>query len=353
MSIGERIKSARMRAGLNLRDLAEKVGISAQAISKYERDMDVPGSSILIKLAKALAVRVETLLRPQSVSLSQPSYRSHRSKLLVRDQETIHAQILDWLERYMAIEEIMGVQMEFQMPKIHRRVKTLDEIEQVVLDLRMVWQIGLDPIENMVEILETQGIKVGIIPGADHFDALTLMANDAIPVIVVKDGMPGDRQRLSIAHELGHLILDVAEGLNEEKAAYRFAGAFLAPAASVRQELGEQRRRLDPYELHLLKHKYGMSMQALIYRAQVLHILTETDAAIMFRQFSAKGWKQQEPGDPYPVETTERLERLVVRGLVEEMISEPRAAELLGKSLSEFSKQASRQHHGLPLPIYH
>ena len=96
MSIGERITSARMRAGLNLRDLAENVGVSAQAISKYERDMDVPGSSILIKLAKALAVRVETLLRPQSVSLSQPSYRSHRSKHLDRDQETIHAQVRDW-----------------------------------------------------------------------------------------------------------------------------------------------------------------------------------------------------------------------------------------------------------------
>ena len=190
MSIGERIKSARVRAGLNLRDLAEKVGVSAQAISKYERNMDVPGSSVLIKLAKALAVRVETLLRPQSVSLSQPSYRSHRSKLLVRDQETIHAQVLDWLERYMAIEEIMGVQMEFQMPEINRKVKTLDEIEQVALDLRMAWKIGLDPIENMVEILEAQGIKVGIIPGVDHFDALTLMANDAIPVIVVKMECP-------------------------------------------------------------------------------------------------------------------------------------------------------------------
>ena len=138
MSIGERIKSARMRAGLNLRDLAENVGVSAQAISKYERNLDVPGSSVLIKLAKALAVRVETLLRPQSVSLSQPSYRSHRSKLLVRDQETIHAQVLDWLERYMAIEEIMGVQMEFQMPNIHRKVKTLDEIEQVALDRKSV-----------------------------------------------------------------------------------------------------------------------------------------------------------------------------------------------------------------------
>lgn len=353
MSIGERIKSARKRVGLNLRELAEKVGVSAQAISKYERDMDVPGSSILIKLARSLDVRVEYFLRPHSIFLSQPSYRSYRSKLRSQDEEAIHAQVLEWLERYIGIETIMDVQAEFHMPEIDRSIKTQDDIEQVALNLRKIWQIGLDPIENLVEILETQGIKVGIIQGADNFDALTLVANENIPVIVVKDGVPGDRQRLSIAHELGHLILELPDGMDEEKAAYRFAGAFLVPEPSVRRELGDRRKRLDLYELHLLKHKYGMSMQAWIYRAQDLGILNKTDVAAIYRQFNASGWKHQEPGDPYPAEKTDRLERLVVRALAEEVVSETRAAELLGKPLAEFWKQASKQHDGLPLPIYH
>lgn len=353
MSIGERIKSARKRVGLNLRELAEKVGVSAQAISKYERDMDVPGSSILIKLARSLGVRVEYFLRPHSIFLSQPSYRSYRSKLRSQNEEAIHAQVLEWLERYIGIETIMDVQAEFHMPEIDRNIKTQDDIEQVALNLRRIWQIGLDPIENLVEILETQGIKVGIIQGADNFDALTLMANENIPVIVVKDGVPGDRQRLSIAHELGHLILELPDGMDEEKAAYRFAGAFLVPEPSARRELGDRRKRLDLYELHLLKHKYGMSMQAWIYRAQDLGILTKTDVAAMYRRFNASGWKHQEPGDPYPAEKTDRLERLVVRALAEEVISETRAAELLGKSLAEFWKQASKQHDSLPLPLYH
>lgn len=352
MSIGERIKSVRRRAGLNLRELAEKVGVSAQAISKYERDMDVPGSSILIKLARALGVRVENLLRSQSISLSQPSYRSYRSKLRVRDAEIIHAQVLEWLERYIGIEEIMDVQAEFHTPEINRRIKTMNDIEQVALNLRKSWQIGLDPIENLVEILEGQGIKVGMIEGADSFDALTLMANESIPVIVVKDDVPGDRQRLSIAHELGHLILKLPNGMDEEKAAYRFAGAFLVPEPSARRELGDKRRQLSLFELHLLKHKYGMSMQAWIHRAQDLNILAEEDAAAMYRQFNANGWRHQEPGDPYPTEKTDRLERLVIRALTEDVISDARAAELLGKPLMEFWKQASRQHDGLPLPVY-
>ncbi len=64
MNIGKRLKSIRLQAGLSQRDLAEKVGISARAISKYERGLDSPGSAVLIRLAKAFGVRVEYFLRP-------------------------------------------------------------------------------------------------------------------------------------------------------------------------------------------------------------------------------------------------------------------------------------------------
>jgi Zn-dependent peptidase ImmA (M78 family) len=253
----------------------------------------------------------------------------------------------------LGVEEIIGLQTQFRMPEIERRFQSLEDIEKVALELRKFWQIGLDPIENLVEIIETQGIKVGIVQGADHFDALTLMANGTIPVIVVKDGLPGDRQRLSIAHELGHLILELPEGIDEEKAAFRFAGAFLVPEPAARRELGDRRQRLDYYELHMLKHKYGMSMQAWIHRANDLNILSSAGASSMYRRFSMSGWKQQEPGDTYPSEKTDRLERLVMRTLTEELISEARAEELLGTSLKDFWKQVRKQHDGLPLPIYH
>ena len=67
MSIGKQLKSARLQAGLSQRDLAEKVGISAQVISKYERGLDTPGSAVLIRLAKAFGVRVEYFFRPSEI----------------------------------------------------------------------------------------------------------------------------------------------------------------------------------------------------------------------------------------------------------------------------------------------
>lgn len=354
MNIGERLKGARLRAGLNLRDLAKQAGVSAQAVSKYERGMDTPGSSVLIRLSQALKVRVEYLMRPVNITLSQPNFR-RRVGLSQKDQRTIKSQIQDWLERYLSIEAIVASQNEYKMPEINRQVSKIEDVEKAVLALRECWNLGLDPIDDLVEMLEGRGIKVGIVPGADDFDALTLYANETMPIIVVKDGVPGDRQRFSIAHELGHIILEIPQKWEDdqaEKAAYRFAGAFLAPAPAVKQELGEKRQKLDLYELHLLKHKYGMSMQAWIHRAHDLGIITETIAVGMYKRFRANNWYREEPGDPYPPEKLNRLERLVMRAMVEDVISESRAAELLGTPLPEFWRQASAQHEGFPLPAY-
>jgi transcriptional regulator with XRE-family HTH domain len=65
--IGERIKIARRAAGLSQRALAKAVGVSAMAISKYERELDTPGSDVLLRLAQALGVKTEYFLRPTTV----------------------------------------------------------------------------------------------------------------------------------------------------------------------------------------------------------------------------------------------------------------------------------------------
>jgi Zn-dependent peptidase ImmA (M78 family) len=349
--IGERIKVARQRSGLNLRKLAEKVGVSAQAISKYERGLDVPSSAVLIKLAHALGVRVEYFLRPITVSFSKPAYRCFSSKLKEKEKEKIPAQVQDWLERYLLIEELVSSQREFQFPNIPRLVGRLEDVEQVALALREFWKLGLGPIERLAETLEDHGIKVGLIKSVGDFDSLMLWANKRIPVIFVKDDIPGDRQRLSMAHELGHLILEMPSEWNEkqiEKAAFRFAGAFLVPAQTVREELGEKRQRLDLHELQLLKQKYGLSMQAWIYRAKELGILPEARARALFKDFKAKGRYRKEPGDPYPPEKLDRLERMVSKALAEDLISDARAAEILGMSPSQLWMQPNWQHEPIP-----
>jgi len=350
MAVGERLKMARHMMGMSQRALAKQTDVSATAISKYERDVMTPSSDVLIQLARALGVPVSFFLRPVTAELTAPAFR-RRSGLGKKEQKAILAKTQAWLERYLDVESFFPDGPAFEMPAIDHQVAAMEDIERVALQLREVWDLGLDPIDNLTEVLESHGIKVGVIEGADDFDALTLGANESDPVMVVKDGMPGDRQRLSLAHELGHLVLEPVGDLDEEKAAYRFAGAFLIPRSMALYELGENRRNLDLHELHLLKHKYGVSMQAWIYRARDLDIISEHTARQLWIRFRSEGWYEQEPGDQILPETPGRLKRLVLRALAEDVISESRAAELLGKPLKQFWEEEATQHEGFPTPV--
>jgi Zn-dependent peptidase ImmA (M78 family) len=163
--------------------------------------------------------------------------------------------------------------------------------------------------------------------------------------------MPGDQQRFCLAHELGHLMLEPVKNLDSEKVANRFAGAFLVPRPSAEFELGIKRQAISLYELHLLKHKYGLSMQGWIHRAKDLGILSEADATQMFKQFRQRNWYQEEPGDALPPEEPQRFTRLVMHALSEDIIGESRAAELLNVSVSLFIAGEVEEHGGLPINI--
>jgi Zn-dependent peptidase ImmA (M78 family) len=154
----------------------------------------------------------------------------------------------------------------------------------------------------------------------------------------VGQGWPGDRQRFTLAHELGHLVIKdrLAKDLGDEIAANRFAGAFLVPASEVIKELGNRRSRLEPVELCVLKSAYGLSMQGWLHRAVDLGVLSKSAYASMCKLFAMRGWRKQEPGDQYPAEKPKLFMQLVFHAYAEELIGESKAAELLGESLSGF-----------------
>jgi Zn-dependent peptidase ImmA (M78 family) len=344
---------ARVRAGLSLRALAQRVEVSPMAISKYERGLVVPGSAMLVKMANALQVKPDYFFRSTKVTLSSPEYRRKQS-LSAKSRQMIMGEVQDWLERYMEVESLFFEEPPaFKMPEgFPRRISSIPEAEAVAEALRRSWGLGEDPIENLAEVLEEQNLKVGLVEGGEGFDALTLWSDHAWPVIAIKRGLPGDRQRLNLAHELGHNLMEHDETVNPEKAAFRFAGALLVPAKAAKWELGSIRRHLDYLELHSLKHKYGMSMQAWIYRARNLNIINEYVAARHFQDFRQRGWRLQEPWNQLPPEEPGRMKRLVMQALAENLISRSRAGELLGKPLAEFWKEEAEKHGGFPETPY-
>lgn len=355
MAIGPRIQQARRMRGFSLRELGGRADLSAQAVSKYERGLDIPSSGSLLRLSRALELPVEFFLRPRRVLEIRPDYRK-RGSLPNQQVLALEARILDWLDRYLEIEEIRtldGGDFAFP-PSFPREAATPAEVEAAALDLREAWRLGWDPIENLTELLEDKGIRVGLVEAEERFDACTFSAEvdgRTLPVIASRRDLPGDRQRFSLAHELGHLMLRPCGGLEAEAAANRFAGAFIVPEPAARFELGDRRSTFDLYELHLLKHKFGLSMQGWVYRAKDLGILPEARAVSLFRRFRVSGWHRTEPGDSYPSEHPTRFERLVMQALAEDLVSEKRAAELLGQPLRQFLTNVSREHDGLPVAL--
>jgi Zn-dependent peptidase ImmA (M78 family) len=180
-----------------------------------------------------------------------------------------------------------------------------------------------------------------MLEGEREFDGLSCWANQKVPVVVVKKDQPTDRLRFSLAHELGHLLMGLPKSIHPEKAAHRFAGAFLVPEEAVRLELGDLRHRLSLYELRTLREKYGMSVQAWIYRARDLAIVSESYVFNLFKLLRSFGVDKKEFGDPLLPEKPTRFERLVIQAVEEGLISVARSAELLDVSLNDIRKKTT------------
>jgi len=310
-------------------------------IGKYEGDATVPSSDVLLKLAETFGVRVEFFFRQRDARLTGVEYRK-ASRLGRKSLDRIEGNVREQVERFLSLEDYLPARpiTPFALPEtLPLAISTLGDIEDLVLGLREGWGLGNDPIPVVTDMLEERGMLVVQCPAGpeDKFDGLAAEV-DGIPVIVVGRDWPGDRQRFTLAHEFGHVVLRgrLADGLDEEAAANRFAGAFLAPAPEVIKELGPRRTRLEPRELCVLKQTYGLSMGAWLFRARDVGVLDQPSYVAAVKQFRIKGWHRREPCEPYPPERPQLFEQMVFHALAEDYITESKAAELFGLPLMDF-----------------
>ena len=339
---GERLRLARKRSGLSLRALSDALGkrVSAQAIGKYERNEMMPGSDVLDQLANALDVSPQFLMSDQVLELCDIEFRK-RSGTTARERAAVEAAVIEQLQRYRAIERILQqASPERRIPRLRRRfLRCLEEAEFLAMELRKGWRLGVDPIANMTELLEAQGIKVLLIELPDNVSGLTCSVkqshdNVRLSVIVVNARHTLERRRLTLAHELGHQVFDPDSPVDHEKAATEFAGAFLVPRAHLESEIGAHRNALSYDELVQFKRRYGVSAAALLVRLNRYGIIDDQTLAYTF-QTSARRWRVDEPEPVEPVELRGRMERprrfqrLCYRALAEGYISPSKAMELL------------------------
>ena len=155
------------------------------------------------------------------------------------DRARVEAAVIDSLQRYFAIEEILsGDSGTSKAPRLGSRWLEREEDSEVLAqNLRQKWQLGVDPIPNMTALLEDRGIKVLMMPLPDRVSGLTCFVYRSqqkirIPVIVVNAQVSQERRRFTLARELAHQLIDKTSPVDREKASDIFAGAFLMPKES-------------------------------------------------------------------------------------------------------------------------
>lgn len=336
----DRLKTMRLARGLSMEDLAQAIGglVSKQAISKYEKGLDVPRPTVLRALAKALGVTPMGLAATSgSLQVQFLGWRK-KSSLSEHKQEALLASVTELLEKRFSLQQQIAPAARVKLTPQSIPVAAPEDAEDAAFQLRKEWHLGREPVGDLTGVLEERLIHVLLVGAPDGFDGIPACGRDAsgtlrLAAIVLRRDVPGGRQRLSIAHELGHLALQVAPGVDEEKAAYRFAGAFLAPADAVRNDVGVRRSSVSLPELLALKRKYALSMQALLRRFLDLEIITPSYYTEWCRSISSRGWRLQEP-DPLPTEEPRWLERSVWRALGEGLIDTVQAENYLGRPVS-------------------
>lgn len=338
-----RLKSARLVRGLTMEALAHAVGVSKQMVSKYEAAKSLPDSTVLLALAQALDQKPDYFFRPNRLEIGQVDFRK-KSRLPQMEAKAIAEQVRALLENYLAVEELLGIPTTFVNPISTCCIDSLESLEEALHRLREVWELGLDPIVNIVELLEGKEIKVlEINSKSDEFDGLATLANGSYPAVVVNKNYSIERKRFTLLHELAHLLLRFPEGMEQkarEQWCNRFAASFLLPEKAMRERFPKPQSQIALRELELLQQRYGISIQAAVYRLSELDVLPkEAQKRFFIRMRSTPSFRTRVDAERFiGEENSHRYEGLVYRALTHGLISTSRASSLLGVSVNEVRK---------------
>lgn len=307
---GRRIQRLRIANAMNQAQLADAADIPTGVVSMVEHGRQALDSGALERIAGVLGCSVDYLTLP----LTQPT--STRPWLRAYADASKKA-----VDRYVADTEIAAEAFDALrlrplpeiLPYFDDDANDEDAIEEFAGEVRHA--AGLsdgDVVGNCIRRTERLGVLV--LPMHDELGRHMGLSQrvDARPIIRVSrphladDGTvspSGDRQRFTVAHELGHLTLHAAtpppataeQARLIEQQAHRFAGAFLTPADPVLSDLDQLGGRVTLNTLAELKKTWGVSIKMLVVRLRQLDRIDDQHARSLYKQISARKWNKTEP----------------------------------------------------------
>jgi Zn-dependent peptidase ImmA (M78 family)/transcriptional regulator with XRE-family HTH domain len=317
---GERIRALRTLLNLSQAELAEAIGVTQALISKVESGVR-SASDELIDTVAAVTSTPKSFFHVIPPDLPPVTLRFRRLATAKRADTRRAEQLLS--EAYRIVWTLVndrGGYVPPALPAATDQVLGGNDIEALAERSRSVLGIDPDgPVQHVTRMCERRGIVVTPLafPGDDsepnavgHFGGSCWPGSPEPALIGYFAGGPGDRQRFTIAHELGHLVLHTRRQFiaDPESEANRFAGALLVPAHRMDEAMA--RGDLTLRDFAKLKARWGVSIQALIMRGSHLGFIDAHRKASLFKQLTNRGWRKEEPVQVHP-EQPELLWRLL------------------------------------------
>lgn len=347
---GERLKIARMWRNLSATQLADLTGFSRQTISMLENGKLMnPEFATVQKLSEKLEFPITFFLEETKINLNESTtfFRSlltTNKKYRVEQEEKIKfiAIVYNMLSEYLEFEKV-------NLPQIPTNA-TPQEAANI---LREYWGLGNRPIENIVYLVESNGLIVTDFETATgDVDAFShKITSDDMETYLIgysKNKRTAARIHFDVAHEIGHILLhnwhedleciDKEEFKEIELQAHAFASAFLLPEDEFRKDVSPYATNLAYYTE--LKKTWKVSIAAMIRRAKDLDIITADDYSRLMRNMQKQGIRKIEPLDDELVTAEPSLLRQAIKILFDQKVFTP----------NEFLEELSREYG---LTLYH
>jgi Zn-dependent peptidase ImmA (M78 family)/transcriptional regulator with XRE-family HTH domain len=270
MFYGDKLRLARLVAGLSLDDLGGRVAASRQFIHQLETGAKEPTAEMREALAAALDVTPSFFSVPAGNPVREEDCHFRRIASAPRG---IVAQTI---ARGTVLEALVdALEDQVRMPKVNfpdaGRPASPDAIERAAEYTRLHWNLGLDgPVTSMMRVVENAGaVVVNFDDLTDRIDAFSMARRRPIIVRSMAKNA-GARLRFDLAHEVAHVIMHqgiVTGDSATESEAHRFAGAFLIPRAAFAREFPRNRRTIDWNSLLNMKLRWKVSVRAIVRRA--------------------------------------------------------------------------------------
>lgn len=296
-NVGNMLRLARQRKGFTQKYASSRLGVPQPALSRYENGAADPDHSFL-----AIAARVYDIPK-DFFALTEPVYGPAVSvHPMPRAKASVTAKDLDMVTAELNIRSMQlrrfldGVDFSPTSDLPRFDVESYGTPTRIAALLRAHWKLPSGPIKNLTALVERAGAIVAHSDfGGASVSGMTFQVPGQPPLILLNGAHPADRMRLTLGHELGHVIMHKFPTPNMESEAFEFSSAFLFPPSELRSSFRGRKPTLEL--LASFKPEWKMAMSAILYAANREKLITPNQYRYLNVQISKRGWRTCEPSN--------------------------------------------------------